>query len=254
MSGGFKLGKKPARPWASPGSSFRFATYADAAALPVPPAVFGHASLITAWPMLANDRCGDCVWAGAAHETMLLLKEAGADVGFTDANVLSDYSAVTGFDPSNPASDQGTDMQAAARYRRQTGIVDAAGQRHRIASFLAIEPGNMPDLLLASYMFVAGVGLRLPSSALDQAEHGQAWDVVDGAPIAGGHYAPLFGRQADGLLVFVSWGAVQLATERFVQTYCDEAIAILSQEDLVNDKSPDGFDLATLRADLARLA
>jgi hypothetical protein len=254
MTARFKLGKKPARPWAAPGSSFRFASYADAAALPVPSAMFGHASLIAAWPMFANDRYGDCVWAGAAHETMLLTKEGGNAVSFTDDNVLSDYAAVTGFMPDNPASDQGTDMQVAANYRRQTGIVDAAGRRHRIASFLAIEPGNMQDLLLASYMFVAGVGLRLPSSALDQTGKGETWDVVEGSPIEGGHYVPLLGRQADGLLVFVSWGAVQLATERFVQTFCDEAMAILSQEDLVNDKSPDGFDLATLRADLARLA
>jgi hypothetical protein len=64
----------------------------------------------------------------------------------------------------------------------------------------------------------------------------------------------LFGRRADGLFVFVSWGAVQLATSRFVQTYCDEAVAYLSQQDLVNQKSPDGFDYATLTADLARLS
>ncbi len=250
----YKLGKKPARPWQAPGNAFRFARYADAAALPPLPAAFGHEDLISPWPMFANDRCGDCVFAGAAHETMLLTKEAGRPAAFTDSNVLSDYAAVTGFNPGDPATDQGTDMQAAAQYRRQTGIVDAAGRRHTVAAYLALEPGNTHSILIAAYLFVAGVGLKLPSSALDQNADGQVWDVVHGSTTAGGHYVPLLGRRADGLLVFVSWGGIQLATERFVQTYCDEAIAYLSDEDLVLGKSPDGFDLATLTADLAKLA
>jgi hypothetical protein len=53
--------------------------------------------------------------------------------------------------------------------------------------------------------------------------------------------------------VFVSWGRVQCATQRFLTTCCDEAIAYLSQEDLVNQRSPDGFDYATLCADLHEL-
>jgi hypothetical protein len=246
-----KLGKKPARAGAI---ALRFAAYADAAALPTPPQVFGHEQLIASWPMLANDRYGDCVWAGAAHETMLLAKEAGDTVNFTDADVLSDYAAVTGFDAGDPSTDNGTDMQAAAQYRRNTGIIDAQGKRHTIAAYLALEPSDGGNLLLAAYMFVAGVGLQLPSSALDQTNAGQPWDVVTGSANEGGHYVPLVGRRADGLLVFVSWGALQLATARFVQTYCDEAVAYLSQENLVNQKSPDGFDYATLSTDLGRLA
>jgi hypothetical protein len=77
--------------------------------------------------------------------------------------------------------------------------------------------------------------------------------VVIGSPIEGGHYVPLIGRQRD-LLVFVSWGRVQYASERFLTTYCDEAVAYLSQEDLINGKSADGFDYETLRADLNELA
>jgi hypothetical protein len=94
----------------------------------------------------------------------------------------------------------------------------------------------------------------LPASALDQTARRAAWEVVPASPIAGGHYVPLLGRSAGGLLVIVSWGTIQMATPRFVQTYCDEAIAYLSTEDLVDGKSPDGFDYATLIADLGRLA
>ncbi len=249
----FKLGKKPARPGAV---RLRLASYTSAAALPPLPAAFGHDAVIDAhnWGMLANDRYGDCVWAGAAHETMLLAKEARIVVSFTDADVLGDYAAATGFDPARPETDQGTDVQQAAEYRRTTGIIDAHGARHRIAAYLALEPGSVEHLFQAAYLFgAAGIGLQLPSSALEQSKHGQAWDVVVGAPIEGGHYVPLVGRQADGLHI-VSWGADQVMTESFLGKYCDEAIAYVSRECLVEQKTPEGFSYADLISDLAALA
>jgi hypothetical protein len=249
----FRLGKKPARAGAV---RLRLTSYTNAAALPPLPARFGHDGNIDpdAWGMLANDRYGDCVFAGAAHETMLLVGEAGGGVTFTDANVLADYAAVTGFDPAKPDTDQGADVQEAAAYRRKTGIVDAHGDRHKIAAYLALEPGNLQHLFLASYLFGAvGIGLQLPASALLQTEQGLAWDVVAETTIAGGHYVPLVGRQVDGLHV-VSWGAIQRMTEAFLTQYCDEAVAYVSQECLLDQKSPEGFAYDDLISDLAVLA
>jgi hypothetical protein len=195
------------------------------------------------------------VWAGAAHETMLYNKEAGAAVAFTEANVLSDYAAVTGFNPGDPATDQGTDVQDAAAYRRKTGIIDAAGKRHTIAAYLALDPGNLDHLFTAAYLFsAAGIGLDLPASAIDQAKRGGVWDLVSGSPNEGGHYVPLVGRLPNGLLVCVSWGRQQLVTEGFFRAFCDEAIAYVSAEDLIEQKSPEGFAYADLIADLAALA
>jgi hypothetical protein len=42
-------------------------------------------------------------------------------------------------------------------------------------------------------------------------------------------------------------------TWAFWEAYCDEAYAILSHDFLEKNKTPDGFDLATLRADLKAL-
>jgi len=248
----YKLGKRPARDDAI---KFKLSRYADSTVLPPAPPAFGHDALLgaKAWLMLGNDLYGDCVWAGAAHETMMLAREAGTAVTFADADVLGDYAAVTGFDPARPQTDQGTDMQAAADYRRKTGIVDAGGRRHAVAAYLALEPGNLVHLYQATYLFGAvGVGLELPESAFDQTDHGQTWDVVPRAPNAGGHYVPLVGRRADGLHV-VTWGALQIMTEAFLKTYCDEAITYVSQDCLVAQKSPEGFDYAALVRDLAAL-
>ena len=247
----YKLGKKPARPGAF---RLRLSFYLNAAALPPLPATFGHESLISYWGMLGNDNYGDCVWAGAAHEVMLLNKEANVDVSFTDASVLSDYSAVTGFNPNDPASDGGTDVQVAAAYRKSTGVLDAAGKRHTVAAYISIDPTNLTHLYYAGYLFgPVGIGIQFPSTAMDQFAAGQPWDVVPGATIDGGHYVPLVGRQADGLHV-ISWAKDQIMTENFLHTYCDEAVAYVSQEALINQKSPEGFDYDQLIQDLPLLS
>jgi hypothetical protein len=247
----YKLGKRPARPGAY---KLRLGFYLNVAALPPLPATFGHEGLISSWGTLGNDDYGDCVWAGAAHETMLLNKEAGVVVSFTDAAVLSDYTAVTGFNPNDPNSDDGTDVQTAAAYRQKTGVIDAAGNRHKIAAYLALDPGNLDHLYYASYLFGAvGIGIQFPESAMDQFSAGQPWDVVKGASIDGGHYIPLVARRDDGLHV-ITWGKNQTMTENFLRTYCDEAVAYISQEALVNQKSPEGFDYVQLSQDLQSFA
>src|SRR5947209_12015282 len=169
-----KLGKTAARPMAM---RFKLADYVDKKALPKPPKQFGHEALIPAtWGMFGNDAWGDCVWAGAAHETMLWNAEAGRKVAFTDKCVLSDYSAVTGFNPKKPSTDQGTDMVVAASYRRKTGIVDASGKRHQVAAYLSIRPGDIAEHALAMWLFGAvGIGIEFPASAMDQFNAGKPW-------------------------------------------------------------------------------
>ena len=48
-------------------------------------------------------------------------------------------------------------------------------------------------------------------------------------------------------------GARQGMTEAFFTTYCDEAWAYISTEDLTNGVDPEGFNLTQLRSDLAAL-
>lgn len=243
-----KFGKKPARAGAI---TFKFSAYADAAKLPTPPAAFGHEGLIgaKAWQMLGNDQYGDCVWAGAAHETMMWNLEGGHGVTFSAASVLSDYSAVTGFNPDDPNSDQGTDVGDAAAYRRKTGLLDASGKRHKVAAYLSLKPGELTELYQAMYLFGAvGIGIEVPSSAMDQFNAGQPWAYVRGAKIEGGHYIPLVARRDN--LECVTWGQVQEMTLGFFERYCDEAVVYLTEEMLLNGKSPEAFDYATLQADL----
>ncbi len=244
-----KLGKLSARPDAV---KLRLADYLTGP-LPTPPRTFGHQAIISSWQMLGNDRYGDCVFAGAAHETMLWNAEASKVVPFTDQSVLSDYSAVTGFNPTDPSTDNGTDMQVAASYRRKTGVIDASGNRHQVAAYLAIEAGNVHQHQLAAYLFGAvGIGFRFPASAMSQFHAGKAWSYVPGSPIEGGHYVPLVGRTARGFTC-VTWGKTQRMTDCFFKRFNDESVAYVTAESLTNGRTLEGFDLATLQADLARV-
>ena len=244
-----RLGKTPARLGAV---TFKLTDYLTT--LPTPPANFGHEGLVSSWGMLGNDAVGDCVLAGGAHETEMWCDEGGTSAPFTAASVLSDYSAITGYDPSDPSTDKGTDMQAAASYRRKTGLLDANGNRHKVGAYLSITPGNVHEHLTALYLFGAvGVGLTLPESAMTQFGKGLYWSYNSRSPVAGGHYVPLVAKRGTHL-VCVTWGRLQSMTQRFFSACNDESIVYLSPEMLNGQgKSPEGFNLAQLNADLAAL-
>lgn len=244
-----KLGKTPAR---INSVHLKLSTYLDVpAVLPKVPETFGHEHLVTEWGMNGNDTVGCCVFAGAAHETELWNREAGRPVVVDTAATLADYSAVTGYDPSDPTTDQGTDMQVAASYRRRVGIVDSMGLRHRVAAYVALTQGDPDELASSAYVFGAvGVGLRMPGYAMDEFAAGKPWAVRHGNPkIEGGHYVPVVGRSGGNFHV-VTWGKVQQMTEGFYRRYCDEAVVYFSTEFLTAGVSPEGFDRAGLLRDL----
>lgn len=246
-----KLGKKPYIPSKK---DLLYRNYRGTTLPPIP-ASFGHQSLVNNWGMLGNDTVGDCVIAGGDHETLLWTVEGSSEASFNTANAISDYSAITGYNPNDPNTDQGTDVRTALQYRQNTGMIDANGNRHKIAAYLLLNQSNLlNELLEATYLFSAvGIGINFPASAMDQFNNGQPWSVVQGSQIEGGHYVPVVGY--DGAYIYcVTWGQVQKMTVDFLTTYCEEAWAILSQE-FINGKevSPEGFNLAQLQADLAAI-
>jgi hypothetical protein len=246
------LGKKPARHAAK----FKFSDIFDASKLPTPPAVFGHYQAVKEWFGLGNNDFGNCVWAGAAHETMLWSVAGGRPrAHFTIYDVNSAYTAVTGFDPHRPATDQGTDMKDAADYRVKTGVVDTSGVRHKIDSYAALQPANYDEAVLAAWLTGAlGIGLQLPAEALQQFDEKQTWSVPAQPHIAGGHYVPGVGRNAAGNMVFVSWGALGDMNQAFYERFNDETFCYLSLE-LLDAKglSPEGFNRDALLASMKQL-
>jgi hypothetical protein len=253
-----QLGKPPATDDAR---DLLFKNYLDTSKLPTPPASFGNESLFppNGWGMLGNNEWGDCVWAGAGHETMLLSKLGGHPAEFTPQDVLSAYEAVTGFEPNagppeaNP-TDKGTEPRLAYGYRRATGIVDTTGKTHKIGAYVKLEKGNLEHVFQAVYLFdVVGIGFMFPKYAMQQFNAGKPWDVIPGEEPKPkeGHYVPCIGKRAN--LETVTWGAVQQMTVAFFEAYCDEAWTYISDEALKGGLSKEGFNLEQLKADLKAL-
>lgn len=256
-----KLGKKPAT---HDERDLLFSQFLVSTALPKVPARFGHGTAFSNWQMLGNgpddtvepgfQGAGDCVFAGAGHETMLWNKLGGKKVSILGKNSISDYSAVTGYVIDDDSTDQGTDVRTALKYRVATGIVDSKGVRHKLGAYVKLDPKNWNQLMTAAYITGAvGIGFEFPDSAMDQFNAGKDWDVVAGAQIEGGHYVPVVGRTSTLKGGAVSWAKRQGFTQAFYEAYNDEAWVLVSQEELKNGKNERGFDYAALNAAVAQL-
>ncbi len=213
-----------------------------------------------AWGMMDNDQLGDCTCAAAGHLIMEWTSNAQSKmVTPPDQQIVDAYSAITGYNPTTGANDNGAVELDVLNYWRQQGI---AG--HKILAFIALEPSNHTHIMDAVWIFGGCyIGVALPKSAQAQTSNKQPWSVSpqgtggDGAPGSwGGHAVPVVAYDSRGLTV-VTWGALQTMTWGFWAAYCDEAYAILSP-DFISKKggktaTPSGFDLAQLQADLADL-
>ena len=86
------------------------------------------------------------------------------------------------------------------KYRVKTGIVDAAGARHKIGAFVKLDSKDLTQIFQAMYLFqVVGIGIEFPNSAMAQFNAGQPWDVVPGAQIEGGHYIPCLAKRLENI-------------------------------------------------------
>jgi hypothetical protein len=240
----FKLGKKAAR---RDDRTLKISRYL--AAPPPLPAAIDWGGNVGVWGELGNDAVGDCTFAGPGHLEMLWTADSGTEFNPTTEQVLADYSAVTGYNPADPSTDQGADMLTVMNYWRQTGI---AG--HKIYSFMTIGSSAMAEVKSAIAFFGgANIGVQLPQSAMDATNAGEPWSVTDDDNILGGHCVILSAYDADGLTC-VTWGQEQKLTWGWLQKYCDEAYCALSPDWIgANGLAPSGFNLTQLQSDLASI-
>lgn len=236
----YRLGKRPARHGAI---KVNLRDYVNLSRLPTPPSEYGHERMVAGpWGVLGNANYGCCFWSGSAHEHMVWNAAGHKKIAFDTKAVLSDYSAATGFQTSDPNSDQGTDMQQGASYRRKVGIADASGVRHKVAAYAAIAPRDLDLLNVAAYCFEAvGYGCMFPSSAMKQFDAGQPFSLVPNARIEGGHYMPIVGRRA-GMFIFSTWGSLNPGDDAWTEAENDENVCYFSPEMLNGTKTLEGFD------------
>ena len=180
-------------------------------------------------PVFANDRVGDCVIAGRAHQTLRFeLVERHAVIKITDSEVLKEYFLETG------GPDTGLIVLESLKRWRKRGWI-AAGDRYFITAFAEIDrsaPGEVKRTVFTD--LGVGLGVSLPVSAQNEFEAGKPWATTTGpgssAGSWGGHYVYVTGYTALGPTC-VTWGRKQRMSWRFFGKYCDEAYAIIDALD-----------------------
>lgn len=219
---------------------------------------------ITDWGMQGNDQWGDCVEAMMVHADVALNAYAGHPVTYADDYAITLYSEITGFDPNagpsgNNPTDNGTDVQTALEYWKNTGLVDSSGTTHKLAGYAKFS-NPADEVLLAQVLNTFGcvcVGVSLQQDQEDQFANGEPWNYVSGSQFIGGHGITLQQRSVGGVgvLHYVTWGQVQRATRKF-QRYCagggnGEAWAVVTSDWLdANGDSLAGLNLDQLLSDL----
>src|SRR6185312_5832457 len=233
-----KLGKKPPR---HDHRTLRLCAYL-ASELPAPllcvdwtkplPADLGE---------MRNDQIGDCAEAGPGHLIQTWTGNRGDMLTVSDEAIVAAYSAITGYNPSDPATDQGSVLLDVLNFWRQTGIGG-----HRIGAYAAVNHTDVNEIKIACDLFGGLLtGVALPTTA--QGEIGATWQDTSGEPGSwGGHCMALVGYDADGL-TFITWGKRQRATWAWWAKYADEAYALISTDWVDGTaEAPSGFDAAQL--------
>ncbi len=247
---GMRLGRLPPE---HDSRTLRLAKYLGPELLSDPPARRDWMAAMTDVGTMGNDAIGDCTIATIGHFVQAWTAANGSQVVIPDAEIIAAYSAITGYDPADPSSDQGAFMLDVLNYWRTAGIGG-----HKIHAFVGVDLSNRRHVELAIDMFggVCG-GFELPVSAQTQ----EVWAVPDGGPVGagapgtwGGHELPLLNYGPLGLGC-ITWGAPKIATWSWVEAYGQDGFAVLSEDWATGGRrAPSGFDLEQLRADLAQIA
>lgn len=233
--------------------TLQFAQYLPSS-LPKPADSCDWSPAVKNWPMMANDRLGDCTCAAAGHliQDWSFNRSQKDPKPFppftpTDAQIVAAYSQITGYNSATGENDNGAVELDVLKFWKKHGI---AGQK--ISAYVALEPGNL-DHVKYSIILLGGcyIGVSLPLSAQNQPD---VWSVVGGHSAApgswGGHAVCPVGYDLQ-FVYFISWGKLMKMTWQFWLKYVDEAYAILSPEWIESNKvAPSGFRLDQIQADL----
>lgn len=204
-----------------------------------------------------NDTLGDCVIAGMAHLVGLMTGNSGASPFiYTSDQIVALYTAIGGYVPGDPSTDNGCDEQTALNYWENNGA--PAGSTHRIAGWLAVDGADPVEVRTAMWLFEnLYFGMQLPDAWINPmpSSPGFVWDAAGDADPDNGHCVAGVGYTSKGVTID-TWGMTGLVTDAAIAKYATRAsggelYTVVSQDGLnkATKKAPNGFDWSQLIAD-----
>lgn len=247
------LGAKRSTP-AAVANKFQLAQFTTPT-FPTAPSTWDGTLSTPKWFGLGNNHIGDCAPVAALHGQMLFEHESGNDPNFTPllSDAIAAYSAIGGYNPNVPGTDNGCTPNGVLSYWRKTGMIG-----RKIDAYAGVNQASVPALQSAASAFG---GLFLPLGLPKSCRNQKIWTPLADltSPKAqpwswGGHLAWLAKYDAD-LAYVVTWGKLKPVTWDFIRLYGFEVTACLGGDWIsrVTHLSPTGFDMAALQAKLAAL-
>ena len=232
--------------------------------MPSPPSAYGYMRQARAevQQMYLNDQLGDCVEAAIAHAIGVFGAQNGARWIFSDAEITAMYSAMGGYVPGNPSTDQGTDIGTALSVWQKTGVAGPGGN-HVISGSLSVDAADPVEYRTAIWLFENLIlGLELPDAWISPfpSASGFVWDVA-GAPDPSNGHCILATNYNPANVYIATWGINGVMTDAALQEYCSasnggELYTVLSR-DIINrarERAPNGFAWSQLLADFNALS
>lgn len=236
--------------------------------LPTPPPVTSYFTTAVVAPLAqvdGNDTVGNCVEAEMLHTAGVLTGNAngaaGALVG-SDAQGIQLYSAITGYIPGDPSTDNGTVISDALAYWTKTGIIAGAANPHKIAGSLLLDSGNEEEVRTAIYTFEnVVIGFELPDAWISPfpSKSGFVWDIAGDPDPSNGHCVLAFSYDRLGVLIS-TWGMIGHLTWAALAEYCSaenggELYTVASQDQLstAKQRTPTGISWSQLESDFTAL-
>lgn len=242
--GEVRLGKAPPK---KDSRNLLFARYAASAAKF--PRVKGKVSRTPAvlarngFPMYENHRLGDCTCVTMGHLEIGISETSGRPQLPSVQAILDAYWATGSLDDGRYCLD-------ILNYWRNTGL---AGEK--IYAFAQVKPKNRLHVRLAMELFGGlYLGIALPESAQRQRVWSLKRNEGSSEPWSwGGHAVGAFDYDRSGVTI-ATWGSTQRMTWGFFEKYVDEAYVPIHPDWFdAGGKSPAGFNLEKLQADLVAL-
>jgi len=181
---------------------------------------------------LGNDNIGDCVEAAFLQLARARWKRvAGEDYGPTTGQAIALYTAWGGYNPANPATDQGTDVLTALDKWGAAGIWIKPDLLLDIGTWFA---ADIQDLTQVRAAIDFGTGALCTLQLFAGDETASRWDTPPaGAAVIGGHEVVALGYTPTGCSL-ITWDLIMPCTWPGLQARL-QAVEVPVSRDLVFD-------------------
>jgi len=241
-----KLGLKPKR---TDPRTLQFAKYLGV--LPDTPPKRSWIDKISNLGMMCNDSVGDCTIATAGHCIQAWTANASSQIIIPDSDVISVYSAITGYNPDDGSNDNGADELSVVQYLYKTGI---AG--HKLYAYTSAQVARI-DLIKAAINIFGSVRLcaGLPIAVQQQIIWKDPQGNLSGDNAVGswgGHSFPGIAYDSDYLYI-ITWAKIVQVEWNWWLAYGDEVYAVLSLDWVNKNMAPNQFNLQQLQQDMLNI-